>query len=101
MKTFLDDIAILAVERCILKKIPELLTPKSIVSLNDGQISGIASETENSRNERTQSYRKLKVLTDAYRILQDLYRSATFGMCSADVSDAYDVLTMLCRWRTG
>jgi hypothetical protein len=78
LKTFIDDIRILEVERCLLKKVAELLSPKCVVSLDDAQISGIASETEDSLNKRAQTTRKLKVLGSAYRIVESLYRSPTF-----------------------
>ena len=80
LKTFVDDISILAVERFLLKKVPELLFPKTIVSLDDAQISSMAAETEDSRNDRTQTNRKLKVLTNAHLTLRNLYRSSASGM---------------------
>jgi hypothetical protein len=80
LKTFVDDISILAVERCLLKRVPELLSPKTIVSLDDTQISSIAAETEDSRSERTQTTRKLEVLTNAHLTLRKLYRSGASGM---------------------
>lgn len=75
MKTLVDDIAVLAVEKCLLKSIPELLTSRIVISLGDVQVSVIAAENDNARAERALADKEHKVLTQARAILRRLDQS--------------------------
>ncbi|EXJ87644.1 hypothetical protein A1O1_04568 [Capronia coronata CBS 617.96] len=75
MKTLVDDIAVLAVERCLLKNIPELLPSRTIISLSDDQISTVAAESDDARAERSRAEKEHRVLTKARAMLRRLDQS--------------------------
>ncbi|KAI1617362.1 hypothetical protein EDD36DRAFT_431167 [Exophiala viscosa] len=75
LKTLVDDIAVLAGEKCLLKCISELLTSRIVISLSDVQVSAIAAESDNTRAERARADKEHKVLTKARAILRRLDQS--------------------------
>lgn len=74
MKTMVDDFSVLAIEKCLVKRLPDLLSPETIVGLDDATISSIAAETEESRIERSRATEKLKVLESTLVVLRSLDR---------------------------
>lgn len=72
MKTLVDDFSVLAVEKCLVKRLPDLLSPKTIAGLDDTTITNIAAETEESRLERSRATEKLKVLESTLLVLRSL-----------------------------
>jgi hypothetical protein len=74
MKTIVDDFSVLAIEKCLVKRLPDLLSPETIVGLDDATISSIAAETEESRLERSRATEKLKVLESTLVVLRSLDR---------------------------
>lgn len=79
MKTFVDDFSVLAVEKCLVKRLPNLLSPKTIIPLDDDTVSNIAAETEESRLERSRATEKLKVLESTLVVLRSLDRHKPAG----------------------
>lgn len=74
MKTIVDDFSVLAIEKCLVQRLPDLLSPETIVGLDDATISSIAAETEESRLERSRATEKLKVLESTLVVLRSLDR---------------------------
>jgi hypothetical protein len=74
MKTMVDDLSVLAVEKCLVKRLPDLLSPETIIGLDDATIIRIAAETEESRLERSRVTEKLKVLESTLVVLRSLDR---------------------------
>ncbi len=74
MKTMVDDFSVLAIEKCLVRRLPDLLSPETIVGLDDATISNIAAETEESRLERSRATEKLKVLESTLVVLRSLDR---------------------------
>jgi hypothetical protein len=82
MKTLIDDFSVLAVEKCLLQQLPELFSPKTVISLDDTLTARVAAETDESRTERAEIVQKLRVLETALIMLRSLARSQTFGRTS-------------------
>jgi hypothetical protein len=79
MKTMVDNFSVLAVEKCLMKRLPDLLSPKTIMTLDDATVTLIAAESEESRFERSRAADKLKVLESALVVLRSLDRHKFMG----------------------
>lgn len=62
MKTVIDDVSVLAVERCLIQKLPDLFSPEIVYDLTDAEIQRIAGENHESAAERMLTMEKLRVL---------------------------------------
>lgn len=82
-KTMVDDFATLAVEKCLMERLPGVLSPNTVTSLDDATVTQIAAETKESRLERSRATQKLKVLESALVVLRSLDRHKT-GMKKQD-----------------
>ncbi|KAJ5360681.1 Dynamin [Penicillium concentricum] len=60
--TFVDNIAILAIENCLLCPLEHIFTGKTVLSMNDQQIGEIAAEPSNIRKDRERLNEELKKL---------------------------------------
>ncbi|KAK5202298.1 hypothetical protein LTR96_011675 [Exophiala xenobiotica] len=80
MKALIDDIAILAVEKCLLKKIPELLSSRVVISLSEDEISALAAESDGAQAERSRAETERKILTKARTMLRRLDQSRPSGI---------------------
>ncbi|KAG5922928.1 hypothetical protein E4U42_005133 [Claviceps africana] len=76
LKKFIDDVSVLAVERCLINKLPRLFQPESVLDLKDEEIARVAGETAEAGAERDRCTEKLAILEDGRR---DLVRLATCG----------------------
>ncbi len=72
LKQHIDDIAIAAIEECLMKKVADIFTPKTVLDMEDEVIDDIASETEESKLERASSTKKLEILEAALQALRRL-----------------------------
>lgn len=79
IKTFVDAFSTLIIEDQLLQKLPSLLTPESVVSLDDDTVRTIAAEPHEMTSERSQTEVKLKSLQKALSLLQTLERSKQRG----------------------
>ena len=52
LHTFTENVIVLAVENCLLRKIPSIFEPSVVVRMDDEQLASLGGETERSRNER-------------------------------------------------
>ncbi|KAM3508225.1 hypothetical protein MY11210_006825 [Beauveria gryllotalpidicola] len=62
LKRFIDDVAVEAVEACLLDKLTEIMDPSSIFMMSEAEVASIAAETEESRTARESLRTKLKIL---------------------------------------
>ncbi|KAF1850557.1 dynamin family protein [Cucurbitaria berberidis CBS 394.84] len=72
LKKIIDDFSVLAVETCLVQKLPTLFCPADIIDIDDTTVSALASEDEESSAERAQCDEKLKILEDGLRALQSV-----------------------------
>ena len=62
LKTFVDTIAVHAVERCLLKGIEDILSPTFVMRLEVGLVQRIAGESQEHQESREILTRKLATL---------------------------------------
>lgn len=79
MKTFVDDFAVLAVEKCLLQRLPHLLSAQTVMGLDDATVARIAAESEESQLERSLANEKLKILEPTLEVLRGLDRHNSGG----------------------
>ncbi|KAI1425906.1 P-loop containing nucleoside triphosphate hydrolase protein [Xylaria sp. FL1777] len=62
LKTVIDEVAVLAIEKCLIQQLSQLLTPEIILNLTDEEVRLVAAESEVSVAERERLSEKLEVL---------------------------------------
>lgn len=62
LKKFIDDVSVLAVEFCLVKKLPSLFNPEKIFEMNDEEISRLAAEHDSTGAERIRYAEKREIL---------------------------------------
>ncbi|KGQ10244.1 Interferon-induced GTP-binding protein Mx [Beauveria bassiana D1-5] len=81
-KKFIDDISVLAVEWCLIHKLPTLFPPEAILDLQDDEVAHIATESDSLSLERTRHRQKLTTLEDVKSDLKQLDIHRTLGLPS-------------------
>jgi hypothetical protein len=66
---FINNIAVLAIENCLIKDLAAIFSPTLTANMDDGQLSAIAAECEEVRLERESLRKKLEVLQSGKQIL--------------------------------
>ena len=61
-ETFAQNVIALGIENCLISKIPELLTPQTVVAMSDSKLFELASESEDVASEREECEQQLKAL---------------------------------------
>ncbi|CAJ2503469.1 Uu.00g108630.m01.CDS01 [Anthostomella pinea] len=61
-KKLIDDVSVLAIERCLIQKLPHLLSLEVIWDLSDAEVQCIAAESGASSTDRLHATEKLRVL---------------------------------------
>jgi hypothetical protein len=68
----MDDVSVLAVERCLIQKLPDLLSPEIVYDLTVAEIQRIAGENHESAAKRIRTMEKLRVLEGSVSDLKRL-----------------------------
>ncbi|KAJ2897735.1 hypothetical protein MKZ38_004411 [Zalerion maritima] len=71
IKRFVDDFSVLAIERCLISKVPALFGLETVYNLSESDVSRLAGESEEASAERQEYTQKLAVLEST---LSDLRR---------------------------
>lgn len=80
LKKFIDDISVLAVERCLISKLPGLFDPGVVHALTDEDITRLAGESEDNAALRARYQEKWDILGHALANLKRLDKhSSAFG----------------------
>ena len=58
MKKFIDDISVLAIESCIIKKVLTLVNPEKMFDMNDEKVNHLVSEDKSTAFERVRCAEK-------------------------------------------
>ncbi len=79
MKVIVDNFSVLGIENCLLDGLPDTLSPDTVMKLDDTSTRNIATETEDSQNERVRAIKKLKSLEAGLQTLNRFSRSKHAG----------------------
>ncbi|OAL42717.1 interferon-induced GTP-binding protein Mx [Pyrenochaeta sp. DS3sAY3a] len=71
LKKFIDDFSVLAIEACLIEKLPTLFCPADVLDVDDAMVAMIAAEDEESSAERKRCSEKLKGLTKGLKIVHE------------------------------
>ncbi|KAG6098634.1 hypothetical protein E4U14_007446 [Claviceps sp. LM454 group G7] len=78
MNKFIDDVSVLAVEQCLVSKLPDLFPDDILFDFKDEEIARLAGETEAASKQRVLFNQKLAVLEDGRRDLMNLAMTGSF-----------------------
>lgn len=78
MNKFIDDVSVLAVEQCLVSKLPDLFPDEILFDFKDEEIARLAGETEAASKQRVLFNQKLAVLEDGRRDLMNLATTGSF-----------------------
>ncbi|KAK2592604.1 hypothetical protein QQS21_009711 [Conoideocrella luteorostrata] len=82
LKRFVDDIGVLAVEQCLISKLPSVFQSDIVLDFKEGEIARLATESENAGLERERCAEKLAVLQDGKNELSRLQTHRSLGPAS-------------------
>jgi transcriptional regulator of NAD metabolism len=69
ISVFINNIAVLAIENCLIKDLSAIFSPTLAANMDDEQLQAIAGECEEVRCEREDLRKKLEVLQSGKQIL--------------------------------
>ncbi|KAF1946345.1 dynamin-1 [Clathrospora elynae] len=69
ISVFINNMAILAIENCLIKNLAAIFSPTLTADMDDEKLRAIASESEDIRNERVSLRQKLSVLETGKQVL--------------------------------
>ena len=79
MRTFIDNVANLAIEQCLVDGITELITPIKVLMMSSEKLEQLGSESESLRNHRNTLLSREKKLTEALNVCQKNFSSVASG----------------------
>ncbi|KAK8170062.1 P-loop containing nucleoside triphosphate hydrolase protein [Phyllosticta citrichinensis] len=82
MKTVIDNIAVLAIEQCLLGNLAHVFSPEKVFGLDEETVADIAAESKELREERAATADKLKALKKALQTLTRLTHHRRIDMQS-------------------
>jgi hypothetical protein len=68
LRTFTENVIVLAVENCLISELPSMLTPSMIHEMDEEMVTKLAAESPEVGQERTELERDIRVLTEGLRI---------------------------------
>lgn len=82
MKVFIDNMAALSTEHCLLKHLPDMFSPATVMSLDENTVQDIALEPESSKIERIRVSNKLESLESGLQTLKRIRGQNAQGRCA-------------------
>lgn len=82
LKSFVDNVAILAIELCLLKDLGEVFSPVSVMQMEENSVRKIATESQENQNQRELLTRKRAVLSSGLEICQRYVGRGMLGKIS-------------------
>ena len=79
MKVLVDNFSVLAVEKCLLRNLADILSPDIIIKLSDDEVNALAAESETSMLERRRATDDLTTLQEGLTVLNRFSRSSGAG----------------------
>ncbi|KAH8597058.1 P-loop containing nucleoside triphosphate hydrolase protein [Bisporella sp. PMI_857] len=67
LRTFIDNIAVLAVEGCLIDDLEDIFSPTAVIKMDDEKLRALGGESELAQVERSELEQKVAVLQDAQR----------------------------------
>ncbi|KAF5660725.1 hypothetical protein FDENT_13685 [Fusarium denticulatum] len=74
---FIDDVSVLAIEACLISKLPSLFTASSVAEMSDEALHLLACENEESATERERLELKQGILEKGLQDLKSFYKHST------------------------
>lgn len=79
---FVDNVAVLAIEACLIKNLGEVFSPLSIMQMKENSVRNIAAESQGSQDQRELLTRKKSVLSSGLEICQRYVGRSMLGKVS-------------------
>lgn len=67
LRTFTDNIIILAIENCLIQQLPSIFTTEMVNQMDDTELDRLASESEDIREERAQLQKEHDALKEGLK----------------------------------
>jgi hypothetical protein len=62
MRTLIDNVALLVIEDCLIRELPNLFDSNEVASMDDDTLAKLAAESQDLHDERTEQQKRLEVL---------------------------------------
>ena len=72
LEKFIDDVSVLAIENCVMKQLPTILSPNAIFDLSETTVTKLAGESDESTAKRGNLQNKLNTLQKGLHKLAEL-----------------------------
>lgn len=67
LRTFTDNVIILAIENCLIQEVPSIFTTEMVNQMDDVELDRLASESEDVREERAQLQKEHDALKEGLK----------------------------------
>jgi hypothetical protein len=79
LSRFIDDASVLAIEDCLISKLPELFEMDEFLELSDGELARLAGETDECSAERKHLEAMREILDSGLQSLKSLQKQRKFA----------------------